>query len=169
MTSSGEYAIHVAGAEGSSPQATWAPLATLSGVMSRSRCFRSSFGTLSSFRVSIPPFSVTLCRSTQVPSEFLLSFNSLKQRFEIPGAESVEVVALDDLDEHRWTVHEVLQMIRKSASSQQPFQNAQEQPYLREKLQQISTLIKIDQNVKPLERLEILLQLQTRSFKPLCH
>jgi hypothetical protein len=49
------------------------------------------------------------------------------------------------------------------------FRNAHEQPYLCEQLKQIPAFVKIDQNVEPLERLEILFQLQSRSFEPLCH
>jgi hypothetical protein len=51
---------------------------------------------------------MTLSESTQIPSEFLLSFNSLEQGLEVPSTEPVEIVPLNDLDEHSWTVHQVL-------------------------------------------------------------
>ena len=46
--------------------------------------------------------------SAQIASELLLSFDGLEQRFEVSGTESGEVVALDDLNEDRWPIHEVL-------------------------------------------------------------
>jgi hypothetical protein len=58
-------------------------------------------------------------RLAQVASEFLLSFDGFEQGLEIPSTEPIEIVALDNLNEHSRTVHEVLQVIRKSASSQQ--------------------------------------------------
>jgi hypothetical protein len=59
-------------------------------------------------------------RLAQVASEFLLSFDGFEQGLEIPGTKPIEIIALDDFNEHSWTVHEVLQVIRKSASSQHP-------------------------------------------------
>lgn len=44
----------------------------------------------------------------QIPTEFLLPLNRLKQRLEVPGAETGEVVSLDDLDEDSGTIQQVL-------------------------------------------------------------
>lgn len=52
--------------------------------------------------------------SDQIPSELLLSLDSLKQGLEIAGSESFEVMSLDDLDEHGWPIHQML--YHKSAS-----------------------------------------------------
>jgi hypothetical protein len=44
----------------------------------------------------------------QVSSQLLLALYRLKQRFEIAGSETREVVSLYNLDKNRWTIHQVL-------------------------------------------------------------
>jgi hypothetical protein len=120
--------MRVAGSGGSSLQATRAPLATSPGVaeLVLHEWLPHSFLHVSFRSFACPPIflSVAFGRLTQVASEFLLSFNGFEQGLEIPSTEPIEIIALDNLDEHSWTVHEVLQVIRKSASSQPPFRTS---------------------------------------------
>lgn len=46
--------------------------------------------------------------SHEIPPQLLLPLNRLEQALEVPRAEPVEVIPLDDLDEYRRPVHEVL-------------------------------------------------------------
>lgn len=80
----------------------------------------------------------TLSPNSQVSSLSLLPLNSLEQPLEVPGAEPVKLIALDDLNEHSWPVHHRLS----------------------EYLQQIPALIEIDEDVEFLQSIEILLQLE---------
>lgn len=64
----------------------------------------------------------------QVAPLGLFPLDGFKQTLEIPSAETVEVIPLDDLDEHSRPVHQ----------------------WLREKLQEISAVIEVDEDVEPL-------------------
>lgn len=73
----------------------------------------------------------------QVSPLRLLPLNSFKQTLEVTRSKPVKFVPLDDLDEHRRPIHQ----------------------RLGEQLQQISLLIIVNQDIQPLQRLKLLLQL----------
>lgn len=54
--------------------------------------------------------SPSLC-SDEITTQFLLSLDSLEQGLEVSSAKAREVVALDDLNEHRGAVHQMLSNI----------------------------------------------------------
>ena len=83
----------------------------------------------------------------QVPSCILLPLNRFKQGLEVPSAKPIEVIPLDDLNEHSRPIH---QMLRK-------------------KLQQITPLIKIDQDIQTSQRLKVLIQRHARTLQPQPH
>src|ERR1700761_4770944 len=78
----------------------------------------------------------SLVISYKIATERLFALNRFEQRLEVSSTESSKVVPLDDLDEHCWSVHQVLS----------------------EQLKKISTLIKVNKDIKLLECLKILVQ-----------
>lgn len=80
----------------------------------------------------------------QVPTELLLPLNRLKQRLEVPGAESREVMTLDDLDKDGGSIQQMLG----------------------EQLEEVPTLVKVDQNIQATNSVEIFVQDQTRLLHP---
>ena len=88
----------------------------------------------------------------QVATQLLLSLDSLEQRLEVASTEAGEVVALDDLNEDGWTIHHVLQSLVLHVTS------SGESTYLGEQLQEITTLVEVDQDIETLDRLEVLVQ-----------
>lgn len=54
----------------------------------------------------------------EIPSQRLFTLNSLKKRLEIASTETGEVVALNNLNEDSWSVHEMLLMILLALSIQ---------------------------------------------------
>jgi hypothetical protein len=61
----------------------------------------------------------TTSESDQVASQLLLTLYRFKQRFEITGSKTREVVSLYDLDENGWTIHQVLTNLISIHSSAQ--------------------------------------------------
>lgn len=85
--------------------------------------------------------------SLQVSSLVLLALNGLKQTLEVSSPESIKVIALDNLDEDSWSVHQ----------------------WLGEELQQVSTLVKINQDIESLNRLKVLDKHTGALGEPLLH
>jgi hypothetical protein len=85
--------------------------------------------------------------SNQVTPGILLPFNRLKQALEVSRAKPIEVVALDNLNKHRRPVHQMLS----------------------EELQQVPTLVKVDENIQTLEHLKVLVELESRFLEPHLH
>lgn len=72
----------------------------------------------------------------QIASLRLLPLDSLKQTLEVPSSESIKLVPLNNLNENRRAIHQ----------------------RLREELQKISALVKVNQDVQFLNRVEVFLQ-----------
>lgn len=102
--------------------------------------------------------------SDQVTAQLLLSLDSLEQRLEVSSAKAVEVVSLDDLNEDRGAVHQMLLGI-----STDPRKKFAGFTYLGEKLEQVATLIKVNQNIQALNRLKVFLQHQSGLLEPGLH
>jgi hypothetical protein len=83
----------------------------------------------------------------QVPSRFLLPLNRLKQTLEVPRAKPIKVIPLDNLNEHRRPIHQML----------------------REQLQQVPTLIKINQDVQAFQHFKVLIERHARLLQPHLH
>lgn len=83
----------------------------------------------------------------QVAPEVLLALNRLEQTFEVTRTEAIEVVPLDDLDENRRPIHQMLC----------------------EELQQVTTLVEVDQNIQTLQHLKVLVESQPRLLEPHLH
>lgn len=77
--------------------------------------------------------------SLKITSSCLLTFKSLEQTLEISSSKAVKVVALDDFDEHRGPVEH---MFGKN-------------------LEQISLLVKVNQNMKLFQNGNILFECQS--------
>ncbi len=71
---------------------------------------------------------------SQDPSRSLLPLNGLEQCLEVAGTETVEVVALNDLKEHSWSIHECIG----------------------ENLEKIAPLVEVDNDVLLLNGIEVL-------------
>lgn len=80
----------------------------------------------------------TFSPNLQISPFGLFSLDSLEQALEITRTEPIKVVALDDLNEYGRPIHQRLS----------------------EQLQEISALVEIDEDVKLLQGVEILLQLE---------
>jgi len=83
----------------------------------------------------------------QVPPRLLLPLNRLKQTLEIPRPKAIKVIPLYNLNKHRRPVHQML----------------------REQLQQIPALVKVDQNVEALEHFKVLVEHQPGLLEPQLH
>jgi hypothetical protein len=81
----------------------------------------------------------------QISTLCLISFNSLKQRFEVASTESRVVASLDDLQEYSWTV------LRE----------------LCEDLQQVTIIIKVNQNLQLLQYIKVLFDIRLGQLEPL--
>lgn len=77
----------------------------------------------------------------------MLSLKGLEQALEVACAEAIEVLPLDDLDKHSWTVDNMLC----------------------EDLQKIAALVKIDQNIVLLQHVDVLGDLHTLCFQLLSY
>jgi phosphatidate phosphatase PAH1 len=92
----------------------------------------------------------TVClmlRELQVSSLFLFPFNCLEQTLEVASAETIKVVSLDDFNENCWPVHQ----------------------WLGEKLQQVSSFVKVDENIELLNRIKVFFDLNCALAKTLAH
>jgi hypothetical protein len=69
---------------------------------------QSPWPTSYSRSVKMPINASTIPALDQVASQLLLALYRLKQRFEIAGSETREVISLYNLDENRRTIHQVL-------------------------------------------------------------
>lgn len=83
----------------------------------------------------------------QISPQGLFSLDSFKQTLEVPSTKPIKVMPLNNLNENRRPIH---QMLRKQ-------------------LQQITPLIKVNQNIQTLERLKILIQNHALVLQPLLH
>ena len=79
----------------------------------------------------------------QISSGRLVQLDTFKQRLEVPGPESLVVVALNDLDEHRRTILE----------------------RTGEDLQKIAIVIIINQNLQFLQQCQVFLDLQSYYYQ----
>lgn len=104
-------------------------------------------------------------RRCQIPSLILIALQSLEQRLEIPSTKAIEVVPLNNLNENSRSIKQMLGNTISMVSSH----HRQNRTYLSEQLQQIPTLIKINQYPQSSQRFEILLQLHPRPFQLLLH
>ena len=89
----------------------------------------------------------TTRRSNQVTPSILLPLDCFEQTLEVTRAKPIEVVPLDNLNKHRRPIHQML----------------------REKLQQVTALIKVNQDIQALEHLKVLIQLETRLLESHLH
>ena len=90
-----------------------------------------------------PPYSLSL----QITPFSLFPLDGFKQALEVPGTESIKVIALDDLNEHGRPVHQGLG----------------------KELQEIATFIKVDKDIQSLQGPEILLQPDAGRLQPRPH
>jgi len=95
----------------------------------------------------------------EISTKFLLPLDSLEQRLEVSGTETREVVPLDDFNENRGSVHEVLWKVSVIAHFMRYAAS-----YLCKKLEEVSTLIKIDQDVQTPEHFEVLVETHARAL-----
>ena len=86
-------------------------------------------------------------RDLQITSGRLLPFNSFEQGLEVASAKSIEVVALNNLEEDRGAI----------------------QHWFRENLEQVAPFVEVDQYIVLLYTLEVFAQLHSTILQPQAH
>lgn len=85
--------------------------------------------------------------SNQIPPKFLLSFNRLKQTLKVTSPKPIKVIPLNNLNENSRPIHQVL----------------------REQLQKVPALVKINQDIQTLQHFKVLIELEPRLLKSHLH